>query len=74
MDVYPLPAILPPNDSKGPALVNTAWVFLGVSTVLVFGRLYSKIFKLKRFSLDDALILFAWVMLPTYVRLLWNPV
>lgn len=63
MDVFPLPKVLPSNENKGPALVDTAWVFWIASTVVTVGRLYSKIVKLKRFALDDGLMLLAWVRL-----------
>ena len=63
MATYVLPAVLPSNENNAYALVDTAWPFLGISTVLMIGRLYSKIFKLHRYALDDGLMLFAWVLL-----------
>lgn len=57
----PLPAVLAPNVDMGKSLVILNWCLFGVATVCVLGRAYSKAFKLKRFALDDGLMLACWV-------------
>ena len=61
MASFPFPKVLPPNNNAGPPLVDASWVLFGLSTVLMAGRLYSKIAKLRRFAVDDGLMLIAWV-------------
>ncbi|KAI9708783.1 MAG: hypothetical protein M1820_003738 [Bogoriella megaspora] len=60
-DAYPMPDVLPPNNNSGNALVDLTWVLFGLSTLLMAARLYSKLFKIKRFGLDDAFMLIAWI-------------
>ena len=59
----PLPSTLPENRNIGDGLAIMTWVMLAISTVLVAGRMVSKIMILRRFRLDDVFILFTWVSL-----------
>lgn len=57
----PLPAVWPENTDDGYPLLLSSWILFGISTVFLAGRYWSKIAILKRFSLDDWLMLLAWV-------------
>lgn len=61
LDEIPMPAVLPSDVNSGTALCIIAWALFGASTVLISGRLVSKIFILRRFGVDDALMLLSWV-------------
>jgi len=69
-ETIPLPAVLPPNTNAGTALARLAWVLFGISTALVGARLYSKVFRVKRFARDDVLMLIAYVRQSTSRMLL----
>ena len=59
----PLPTTLPDDVNIGDGLAIMTWVMLAISTVLVAGRMVSKIMILRRFRLDDVFLLFTWVSL-----------
>jgi len=54
---------LPENTNRGDGLCIMTWVMLGVATVLVAGRVMSKVLVLHRFRMDDVFILLTWVRL-----------
>jgi hypothetical protein len=57
----PSSADLPKNTNRGDGLCIMTWAMLGVATVLVAGRVMSKILVLRKFGLDDAFLLLTWV-------------
>ncbi|KAK5112877.1 hypothetical protein LTR85_011104 [Meristemomyces frigidus] len=59
-ETVPLPDVIPPNHNDGPPLTILTWTLFGIATVLMAGRLYSKVFKVKRFGLDDVTMSVAW--------------
>ena len=63
----PLPAVFPPDLNAGDALCIVTWILTAVSTALIFGRVVSKLFVLKRVAGDDALMLLSWVS-PLHLR------
>jgi hypothetical protein len=44
------------------------WAMLGVATVLVAGRVMSKVLVLNKFGLDDGFLLLTWVRLQRFIR------
>lgn len=57
----PLPDTFPPNENSGESLVWLTWVLLAITTVVLVARLASKLLVLKRFAIDDVLMVIAWV-------------
>lgn len=57
----PLPDHLPLDHDLGDGLMAMTWVMLAISTVFVAARTISKLFILRRFRLDDVLLLLTWV-------------
>jgi len=50
-----------PDSTQGPLLLRTVWVLLSISSVVVLGRIYSKVRKTRRLYWDDVLMLGALV-------------
>ena len=62
----PAPEDMPVNRNIGDGLCVMTWVLLGVSTVLVGGRMMSKTLVLRRFRWDDVFLLLTWVRSPRF--------
>lgn len=63
---------LPKNTNRGDGLCIMTWVMLGVATVLVAGRVMSKVLVLHRFRLDDIFLLLTWVSLDCFINRCWR--
>jgi hypothetical protein len=59
---------MPENTNRGDGLCIMTWAMLGVATVLVAGRVMSKILVLNKFRLDDIFLLLTWVRLRCFIR------
>jgi hypothetical protein len=57
----PGPADMPKDTNRGDGLCIMTWAMLGVATVLVAGRVMSKILVLRKFGWDDSFLLLTWV-------------
>jgi hypothetical protein len=57
---WPAPNYVDP-PTRGPEFYIVCGIFLGLATVLLFVRLYARLFVRRWFGLDDALIIFSWV-------------
>ena len=64
----PASGVLPKNTNRGDGLCIMTWAMLGVATVLVAGRVMSKIVVLNRFRLDDIFLLLTWVRFHCFIR------
>jgi hypothetical protein len=64
----PASGVMPKDTNRGDGLCIMTWAMLGVATVLVAGRVMSKILVLNKFRLDDIFLLLTWVRLPCFVR------
>jgi hypothetical protein len=58
---YPMPPEIPPDQNAGTVLTILTWTLFGISGLLMGGRLFSKIVRLKHFALDDGMMLIALV-------------
>lgn len=59
------PRILDPNADRGVRLITISSVFLILSLAAVLARLASRKIKGARFGLEDALLVIAWVQIPS---------
>ena len=57
----PLPAVWPRDVNAGYPLLLSSWILFAISTVFLAGRYTTKVAILKRFNLDDWVMLLAWV-------------
>src|SRR6266446_3508733 len=49
------------TESKPPGLIAVPPICLIVSTIFVFARVYARLFLVRKFQIDDYLLVFAWV-------------
>ena len=64
----PADGVMPKDTNRGDGLCSMTWAMLGVATVLVAGRVMSKIVVLNRFRLDDIFLLLTWVRFHCFIR------
>lgn len=50
-----------PDDNQGPLLLRTVWGLISLATLVVCGRIYTKLLKTRRLYWDDACIIVALV-------------
>ena len=53
-----------PTDDGGPKILAVLWTLTGLTTVIVFGRVWIRSLVLRNFGLDDAIIVFSLVRTP----------
>jgi len=58
-EVMDLPAFL--AEDRGPSVLATAWVMIILSTIFVGLRYYARYISSTSFSVQDAIIPFAWL-------------
>ncbi|KAI1110062.1 hypothetical protein F5Y14DRAFT_444229 [Nemania sp. NC0429] len=56
------PLTIPPDESRGYIIKIVAWTGTAISTLLVLLRLYSRLFIIRSFWWDDAIIVFSAVL------------
>lgn len=49
-------------ESKPPGLIAVPPICLTISTIFVFARVYVRLFLVRKFQIDDYLLVFAWVV------------
>lgn len=54
-------ASLPPDESRGPSLIAEEWTTVSIASLLVFLRIYTRVFLRKTAGWDDWTIVMAWV-------------
>ena len=64
----PADGVMPKDTNRGDGLCSMTWAMLGVATVLVAGRVMSKVLVLNKFGLDDGFLLLTWVRLQCFIR------
>lgn len=58
-------------DNRGPELQTVEWILVSIATIATILRVYTRIFIVKRFGLDDYCMVFALVRSPTMKWLSW---
>ena len=56
------------TESKPPGLIAVPTICLIISTIFIFARVYTRLFIVRMFQIDDYLLLFAWVRKKSYNR------
>jgi hypothetical protein len=56
------------SENLGPALLAVAWAFAAFSAIVIAFRIYVRLKIMKRFQLDDWLILFTFVSVYSVLR------
>jgi hypothetical protein len=54
-----------PHDDKGPHLIATTWVLVGLATLFLALRVYCKAFRGSRLWWDDYVLIASWVCVST---------
>lgn len=71
MTFAPSPTVPSGGDRDlGPGILITVWVELGVSGVVLLGRLFAQFRIHRKVVLDDYLMIMAWVSFPLSVQYL----
>lgn len=50
-----------PDNSRGPLLLRTIWTLIGISSVVLIARIWTKLVKARRLYADDICMVFALV-------------
>ena len=50
-----------PDESRGPLLLRTIWVLIGISSVVLIARIWTKLAKARRLYADDICMILALV-------------
>ena len=56
------------TESKPLGLIAVPIICLIISTIFIFARVYTRLFIVRMFQIDDYLLLFAWVRKKSYNR------
>jgi uncharacterized protein YybS (DUF2232 family) len=49
------------QDNLGPTVLVIAWVFIVIATIVVGTRYYVRLRIVRKFTIDDGIILWTWV-------------